>query len=122
VTTTIVILLCLQNAAADVEKMILGNKCDLSESRVVSKERGQLLADEHSIKFMETSAKASINVEEVFIVYSVQHMGVCVHVYVCTCVYVHLCTRVCICTCVCICACVYVCVYTCAMPQAPAGY
>ena len=48
--------------------MILGNKCDLSESRVVSKERGQLLADEHSIKFMETSAKASINVEEVLCV------------------------------------------------------
>ena len=49
--------------------MILGNKCDLSDSRVVSKERGQLLAEEHSIKFMETSAKASINVEEVSILY-----------------------------------------------------
>ena len=59
-------LTCLQNAAADVEKMILGNKCDLADSRVVSKERGQLLADEHGIKFMETSAKASINVEEVW--------------------------------------------------------
>ena len=47
--------------------MILGNKCDLSDSRIVSKERGQLLADEHGIKFMETSAKASINVEEVSI-------------------------------------------------------
>ncbi|XP_065884995.1 ras-related protein Rab-8A-like [Dysidea avara] len=56
-----------ENAAADVEKMILGNKCDLSDSRVVSKERGQMLADEHSIKFMETSAKASINVEEAFL-------------------------------------------------------
>ena len=67
----------LQNAAADVEKMILGNKCDLSESRVVSKERGQLLADEHSIKFMETSAKASINVEEVCI---------CLFCAVCVCV------------------------------------
>ena len=51
--------------------MILGNKCDLSDSRVVSKERGQLLADEHGIKFMETSAKASINVEEVSILYIV---------------------------------------------------
>ena len=61
---------CLQNAAADVEKMILGNKCDLSDSRVVSKERGQLLADEHGIKFMETSAKASINVEEVWTSYN----------------------------------------------------
>lgn len=49
--------------------MILGNKCDLSDSRVVSKERGQLLADEHGIKFMETSAKASINVEEVLVIH-----------------------------------------------------
>ena len=58
---------CLQNADADVEKMILGNKCDLSDSQVVSKERGQSLADEHGIKFMEISAKASTNVEEVSI-------------------------------------------------------
>ena len=50
--------------------MILGNKCDLSDSRVVSKERGELLAGEHGIKFMETSAKASINVEEVSIIVS----------------------------------------------------
>ena len=57
----------LQNASPDVELMLLGNKCDLSDSRVISKERGQLLADEHGIKFMEISAKASINVEEVSI-------------------------------------------------------
>ena len=49
--------------------MILGNKWDLSDSRVVSKERGQSLADKYGIKFMETSAKASINVEEVSILY-----------------------------------------------------
>ena len=45
--------------------MILGNKCDLADSRVVSKERGQLMADKHGIKFMETSAKANINMETV---------------------------------------------------------
>ena len=49
--------------------MLLGNKCDLSDSRVVSKERGQLFADKHGIKFMETSAKANINIEEVSILY-----------------------------------------------------
>ena len=32
----------------------------------VSKERGEELAVEYGIKFMETSAKASINVEEAF--------------------------------------------------------
>ena len=30
-----------QNAAPDVEKMILGNKCDREEKRQVSKEKGQ---------------------------------------------------------------------------------
>ena len=56
-----------ENASADVEKMILGNKCDLEESRVVTRERGQMLAAEHSIKFFETSAKSGLNVEEAFL-------------------------------------------------------
>ncbi|XP_023225099.1 ras-related protein Rab-8A-like [Centruroides sculpturatus] len=56
------------HASADVEKMILGNKCDRNEYRQVSKERGEQLAIEYGIKFMETSAKSSINVEEAFYV------------------------------------------------------
>lgn len=55
-----------EHASQDVEKMILGNKCDMNDRRMVSKERGEKLAIEHGIKFMETSAKASINVEEAF--------------------------------------------------------
>ncbi|XP_050034864.1 ras-related protein Rab-8A-like isoform X3 [Dermacentor andersoni] len=55
-----------EHAAADVEKMILGNKCDMNELRQVSKERGEKLAIEHNIKFMETSAVSSINVEDAF--------------------------------------------------------
>lgn len=55
-----------ENASADVEKMLLGNKCELIEKRQVSKERGEQLAVEYGIKFMETSAKSSINVEEAF--------------------------------------------------------
>ena len=47
--------------------MILGNKCDMNDKRQVSTERGQALAVEYNIKFMETSAKTSINVEEAFI-------------------------------------------------------
>lgn len=31
----------LQHASADVEKMILGNKCDVNDKRQVSKERGE---------------------------------------------------------------------------------
>lgn len=46
--------------------MLLGNKCELEEKRQVTKERGEQLAVEYGIKFMETSAKASINVEEAF--------------------------------------------------------
>lgn len=53
------------HATQDVELMILGNKCDVVEKRV-SKERGEQLALQHSIKFLETSAKANINIEEAF--------------------------------------------------------
>lgn len=55
-----------QHASEDVEKMILGNKCDCEDKRVVSKERGERLAQQYSVKFMETSAKANINIEKAF--------------------------------------------------------
>ncbi|EPY88495.1 hypothetical protein CB1_000172007 [Camelus ferus] len=54
-----------EHASADVEKMILGNKCDVNDKRQVSRERGEKLALDYGIKFMETSAKANINVENV---------------------------------------------------------
>lgn len=54
------------NAAPDVEKMILANKCDREEKRQVSKEKGQALAVRHGVKFFETSALSGINVEEAF--------------------------------------------------------
>lgn len=46
--------------------MLLGNKCELNEKRQVTKDRGEQLAIEYGIKFLETSAKNSINVEEAF--------------------------------------------------------
>ena len=46
-----------EHANEDVERMILGNKCDMEDRRVVSKERGEEIAREHNIKFLETSAK-----------------------------------------------------------------
>ena len=49
--------------------MLIGNKCDLSDHRAVDKERGQLLADEYDIEFMETSAKDNINIKEVSVTY-----------------------------------------------------
>mmetsp|Transcript_2473 Transcript_2473/g.7888 ORF Transcript_2473/g.7888 Transcript_2473/m.7888 type:complete len:219 (-) Transcript_2473:126-782(-) len=56
-----------QHATENVNKMLVGNKCDMADKRVVEPERGQALADEFNIKFMETSAKSSINVEEAFV-------------------------------------------------------
>jgi len=55
-----------EHANEDVEKMILGNKCDMEESRVVPRERGDAIAREHGIKFMETSAKNNVNIERAF--------------------------------------------------------
>eukprot|EP00048_Salpingoeca_helianthica_P022354 m.17785 g.17785 ORF g.17785 m.17785 type:complete len:209 (+) comp7208_c1_seq1:69-695(+) len=55
-----------QHANEDVEKMILGNKCDMEDKRVITKEQGEKLAADYGVKFMETSAKAKIGVEEAF--------------------------------------------------------
>lgn len=57
----------LQHASEDVEKMILGNKCDMTDKRIVSKERGETIAREHGIRFLETSAKANINIDRAFL-------------------------------------------------------
>eukprot|EP01134_Creolimax_fragrantissima_P004062 CFRG4062T1 len=54
------------HASEDVEKMILGNKCDIEDKRAVATERGTALASEYSIPFLETSAKNNINVEQAF--------------------------------------------------------
>lgn len=54
------------HASEDVEKMIIGNKCDNEEKRAISEDQGRALAAEHQVDFMETSAKKNINVEEAF--------------------------------------------------------
>ncbi|CAE1277584.1 RAB3C [Acanthosepion pharaonis] len=46
--------------------VLVGNKCDLEEERVVSTERGKQLADQLGLEFFETSAKENINVKAVF--------------------------------------------------------
>ena len=56
-----------QNAAETVNKMLIGNKADRTDARVISTERGQALADEYGIAFTETSAKSAENVEESFV-------------------------------------------------------
>lgn len=55
------------NAAEDVNRILVGNKADMDESkRQVSFARGQALADEYGLKFFETSAKSGLNVEAAF--------------------------------------------------------
>eukprot|EP00013_Stygamoeba_regulata_P000273 CAMPEP_0177636530 /NCGR_PEP_ID=MMETSP0447-20121125/4488_1 /TAXON_ID=0 /ORGANISM="Stygamoeba regulata, Strain BSH-02190019" /LENGTH=218 /DNA_ID=CAMNT_0019138399 /DNA_START=226 /DNA_END=882 /DNA_ORIENTATION=- len=56
-----------QHATDSVNKILIGNKCDMVEKAVVKAERGKALADEYGIKFLETSAKNNINVDEAFI-------------------------------------------------------
>ncbi|XP_044492548.1 ras-related protein RABE1c-like [Mangifera indica] len=56
-----------QHAADNVNKILVGNKADMDESkRAVPTAKGQALADEYGIKFFETSAKTNFNVEQVF--------------------------------------------------------
>ncbi|WOK99228.1 hypothetical protein Cni_G07940 [Canna indica] len=55
-------------ASENVNKLLVGNKCDLTENRVVSYETGKAFADEIGIPFLETSAKDATNVEHAFMV------------------------------------------------------
>lgn len=51
----------------DVPMVLVGNKCDLEDERVVGKDQGVNLARQFNCAFMETSAKAKINVNDVSI-------------------------------------------------------
>ena len=55
-----------RSGETDVNKILIGNKCDLEDKRKVSKEEGQALADKFGIPFFETSAKSNINISEAF--------------------------------------------------------
>jgi len=48
-----------------VPMILVGNKCDLEDERVVGKDQGQGLARQWNSAFLETSAKSKINVNEV---------------------------------------------------------
>ncbi|CAO3620133.1 unnamed protein product [Cunninghamella blakesleeana] len=51
----------------NVPMVLVGNKCDLEDDRVVSREQGMMLSQQWGGKpFYETSARHKINVDEVF--------------------------------------------------------
>jgi len=50
----------------NVQKILVGNKCDMNFDRKVSFAEGKDLADEMGLIFMETSAKSSMNVNVAF--------------------------------------------------------
>merc|ERR1712060_833624 len=53
-------------ASEQVNKLLIGNKCDLSSKKVVSYDEAKEFADSLNINFMETSAKNAHNVEQAF--------------------------------------------------------
>jgi Ras-related protein Rab-1A len=54
-------------AVESVQKLLVGNKCDLTTKRQVTPEEGKSFAETLNIPFLETSAKAATNVEQAFL-------------------------------------------------------
>ena len=52
-------------ACENVNKLLVGNKCDLTAKRAVETQAAQDYAGQLGIPFLETSAKSSTNVEQV---------------------------------------------------------
>ncbi|KAF4677995.1 hypothetical protein FOL47_006942 [Perkinsus chesapeaki] len=55
-----------RGADAGVTIVLVGNKADLKDSRQVSSEEAQSLADELGIKYFETSAKSGVDIDRIF--------------------------------------------------------
>ena len=59
-------------ACENVNKLLVGNKSDLTSKRVVSFDAAKEFADNLGIEFLETSAKNSTNVEQAFMTMAAQ--------------------------------------------------
>ena len=56
----------IDNCKEDIKVILVGNKTDLENDRVISKEEGANLADENGYYFKETSCEHNFNVADVF--------------------------------------------------------
>ena len=56
-----------KHASENVVKMLVGNKCDLESQRQVTYQEGKELADSLGLKFLETSAKDKVNVDQSYL-------------------------------------------------------
>jgi Ras-related protein Rab-1A len=54
-------------ASHDVQKLLVGNKCDLTSKKAVTMETAKAFAEKVEMPFLETSAKAATNVEKAFL-------------------------------------------------------
>ncbi len=54
-------------AKEGVLRILVGNKCDLSNKRQVTMEEAKEIANKYGIKYIETSAKDTINIDDLFI-------------------------------------------------------
>ena len=54
-------------APQNINKVLIGNKCDMEADKQVDTARAQSLADEYGLQLFEASAKDDINVTEAFI-------------------------------------------------------
>lgn len=55
-----------RHAQENISRILVGNKKDLDDKREVPFEEAKELADHFNVRFLETSAKESLNVEEAF--------------------------------------------------------
>ena len=56
-----------KNGNKNVYKLLIGNKADLDEQRIITKEEGQEFASINGMEFFETSAKTAYQVQDAFI-------------------------------------------------------
>jgi GTPase SAR1 family protein len=56
-----------QHADPSITKVLVGNKIDLEDERKVSAEEAKTLAEQHKMRYFETSARLNKNIDELML-------------------------------------------------------